>query len=302
MANPIVGFIGLGIMGKPMARNLLKAGYPLVIHNRSRAAVDELSKEGAQAADTAQKVAARSELLITMLPDSPDVDLIYASENGVFAGAKAGMLLIDMSSISPVVARKLATDAEKRGLDMLDAPVSGGEAGAITATLSIMIGGKSSAVEQAMPIFQVLGKNIVHVGDAGAGQVTKAANQMVVGTTIAIVSEALVLAAKAGVDPAKVRQALLGGFAQSKILEAHGQKMLERNFKPGFRIRLHEKDMKIALGTGAEYGVPLMVTSEVAQMMTAMRSMGNGDLDHSALVTFIEQLSSAKLTESKAAG
>jgi 2-hydroxy-3-oxopropionate reductase len=179
---------------------------------------------------------------------------------------------------------------------MLDAPVSGGEAGAISGALSIMIGGKALAVERAMPIFQVLGKNIVHVGDAGAGQVTKAANQMVVGTTIAIVSEALVLAAKAGVDPAKVRQALLGGFAQSKILEAHGQKMLERNFKPGFRIRLHEKDMKIALGTGAEYGVPLMVTSEVAQMMTAMRSMGNGDLDHSALVTFIEQLSSAKLT------
>src|SRR5215472_4673779 len=296
MANPIVGFIGLGIMGKPMARNLLKAGYPLIVHNRSRAAVDESTKEGAQAAGSSKEVAERAEVLITMLPDSPDVELVYAGENGVFAGAKASMLLIDMSSISPVVARKLATDAEKRGFDMLDAPVSGGEAGAISATLSIMIGGKPSAVERAMPIFQALGKNIVHVGDAGAGQVTKAANQMVVGTTIAIVSEALVLAAKAGVDPAKVRKALLGGFAQSKILEAHGQKMLERNFKPGFRIRLHEKDMKIALGTGAEYGVPLMVTSEVAQMMTAMRSMGNGDLDHSALVTFIEQLSSAKLT------
>jgi 2-hydroxy-3-oxopropionate reductase len=231
-----------------------------------------------------------------MLPDSPDVELVYAGEQGIFAGAKEGRLLIDMSSISPIVARKLAQQAEKQGCDMLDAPVSGGEAGAIGGALSIMIGGKALAVERAMPIFQVLGKNIVHVGDAGAGQVTKAANQMVVGTTIAIVSEALVLAAKAGVDPAKVRQALLGGFAQSKILEAHGQKMLERNFKPGFRIRLHEKDMKIALGTGAEYGVPLMVTSEVAQMMTAMRSMGNGDLDHSALVTFIEQLSSAKLT------
>src|SRR5262245_34382204 len=296
MANPTVGFIGLGIMGKPMARNLLKAEYPLVIHNRSRAAVDELSKEGAQPAASSKEVAARSEVIITMLPDSPDVELVYTGENGVFSGAKKGILIVDTSTIYPVVARKLAAEAEKRGLDMTDAPVSGGEAGAISATLSIMIGGKASAVERAMPIFQVLGKNIVHVGDAGAGQVTKAANQMVVGTTIAIVSEALVLAAKAGVDPAKVRQALLGGFAQSKILEAHGQKMLERNFKPGFRIRLHEKDMKIALGTGAEYGVPLMVTSEVAQMMTAMRSMGNGDLDHSALVTFIEQLSSAKLT------
>jgi 2-hydroxy-3-oxopropionate reductase len=296
MANSTIGFIGLGIMGKPMTRNLIKAGYPLVVHNRSRGVVEELSKEGAQTATSPQEVAARSEVVITMLPDSPDVELVYAGEQGIFAGAKVGRLLIDMSSISPIVARKVAEQAEKQGCDMLDAPVSGGEAGAISGALSIMIGGKALAVERAMPIFQVLGKNIVHVGDAGAGQVTKAANQMVVGTTIAIVSEALVLAAKAGVDPAKVRQALLGGFAQSKILEVHGQKMLERNFKPGFRIRLHEKDMKIALGTGAEYGVPLMVTSEVAQMMTAMRSMGNGDLDHSALVTFIEQLSSAKLT------
>jgi 2-hydroxy-3-oxopropionate reductase len=297
MDKPIIGFIGLGIMGKPMARNLMKAGYPLVVHNRSRAAVDELSKEGAQPAASAKEVAARSEVIITMLPDSPDVELVYAGENGVFSGVKTGMLLVDMSSISPIVARKLAADAQNRGMDMLDAPVSGGEAGAIGATLSIMIGGKASAVERAMPIFQALGKNIVHVGDAGAGQVTKAANQMVVGTTIAIISEALVLAAKAGVDPAKVRQALLGGFAQSKILEAHGQKMLDRNFKPGFRIRLHEKDMKIALATGLEYGVPLMVTSQVAQMMTAMKSMGNGDLDHSGLVRFVEELAKTELTK-----
>jgi 2-hydroxy-3-oxopropionate reductase len=295
MPNPTIGFIGLGIMGKPMARNLIKAGYSLVVHNRSRAAVDELSKEGVQTAASSKEVAARSEVVITMLPDSPDVELVYAGENGVFAGSKAGMLLIDMSSISPVVSRRLAGEAEQRSLDMVDAPVSGGEAGAIGATLSIMIGGKASAVERAMPIFQVLGKNIVHVGDAGAGQVTKAANQMVVGTTIAIVSEALVLAAKAGVDPAKVRQALLGGFAQSKILEAHGQKMLDRNFKPGFRIRLHEKDMKIALAAGSEYGVPLMVTSQVAQMMTAMKSMGNGDLDHSGLVKFVEELAKTEL-------
>jgi 2-hydroxy-3-oxopropionate reductase len=290
MSNPTVGFIGLGIMGKPMARNLLKAGYALVVHNRSRGAVDELSGEGAQAAASSKEVAERSEIVITMLPDSPDVELVYAGEQGIFWGVKSGTLLIDMSSISPIVARKLAAEAEKRGGDMIDAPVSGGEAGAIGATLSIMIGGKAAAVERAMPIFQALGKNIVHVGDAGAGQVTKAANQMVVGTTIAIVAEALVLAAKAGVDPAKVRQALLGGFAQSKILEAHGQKMLERNFKPGFRIRLHEKDMKIALATGSEYGVPLMVTGVVGQMMTAMKGMGNGDLDHSGLVKFVEEL------------
>ena len=295
MANAIIGFIGLGIMGKPMARNLLKAGYTLVVHNRSRGAVEELSKEGAQTAATAKEVAERTEILVTMLPDSPDVELVYSAETGVFAGANRGMLLIDMSSISPIVSRKLAQEAEKQGMDMLDAPVSGGEAGAINATLSIMIGGKAAAVERAMPVFQVLGKNIVHVGDAGAGQVTKAANQMVVGTTIAIVGEALVLSAKAGVDPAKVRQALLGGFAQSKILEAHGQKMLERNFKPGFRIRLHEKDMKIALATGLEYGVPLMVTSQVAQMMTAMRSMGNGELDHAGLIKLVEQMSNTEL-------
>jgi 2-hydroxy-3-oxopropionate reductase len=296
MSTPSVGFIGLGIMGKPMARNLLKAGYPLVIHNRSRAAVDELSKEGAQVAASAPEIASRSEVIITMLPDSPDVELVYAGEHGVFAGIKSGSLLIDMSSISPVVARKLAAMAKTLGCDMLDAPVSGGEAGAIGATLSIMIGGAAPAVERGMPIFQALGKNIVHVGDAGAGQVTKAANQMVVGTTIAIVGEALVLAAKAGVDPAKVRQALLGGFAQSKILEAHGQKMLDRNFKPGFRIRLHEKDMKIALATGSEYGVPLMVTGVVGQMMTAMKGMGNGDLDHSGLVKFVEELAKKELS------
>jgi 2-hydroxy-3-oxopropionate reductase len=295
MSNPTIGFIGLGIMGKPMARHLLQASYPLVIHNRSRAAVDELSKEGAQPAANSQEVAARSDVIITMVPDSPDVELVYAGERGIFAGVKSGALLIDMSSISPVVARKLAAEAAKRGYDMLDAPVSGGEAGAINAALSIMIGGKSSAVERAMPIFEKLGKNIVHVGDAGAGQVTKAANQMVVGTTIAIVSEALVLAAKAGVDPAKVRQALLGGFAQSKILEVHGQKMLDRNFKPGFRIRLHEKDMKIALATGSEYGVPLMVTGVVGQMMTAMKGMDNGDLDHAGLVKFVEELAKREL-------
>jgi 2-hydroxy-3-oxopropionate reductase len=297
MSNPAVGFIGLGIMGKPMARNLLKAGYSLVVHNRSRGAVDELAKEGAQIAASSKEVAKHSEIVVTMLPDSADVELVYSGDSGVFSGLKDGTLLIDMSSISPLVARKLAAEAEKRGCDMLDAPVSGGEAGAIGATLSIMIGGKVAAVERAMPIFQALGKNIVHVGDAGAGQVTKAANQMVVGTTIAIVGEALVLAKKAGVDPAKVRQALLGGFAQSKILEAHGQKMLDRNFKPGFRIRLHEKDMKIAVATGSEYGVPLMVTGVVGQMMTAMKGMGNGDLDHSGLVKFVEELAKKQVSD-----
>ena len=299
MSLPLIGFIGLGIMGKPMARNLIKAGYALVVHNRSRAAVNELEKEGAKAAGSPREVAERSEVVITMLPDSPDVEQVVAGDRGVFQGAKPGTLLIDMSTISPVVARRLAAEAEERKLEMLDAPVSGGEAGAINAALSIMIGGKSSATERAMPIFQVLGKNIVHIGDAGAGQIAKAANQVVVGLTIAAVSEALVLSAKAGVDPAKVRQVLLGGFAQSRILDAHGQKMLERNFKPGFRIRLHEKDLSIALATGREYGVPLLLTAVVDQMMNTMKATGKGDLDHAGLVTLIEEWAQTEIGQKK---
>lgn len=301
MGEPVIGFIGLGVMGKPMARNLMKAGYRLVVHSRSRPPVEELGKEGAGVAGSPQEVASRSRIVITMLPDSPDVTEVYAGTQGVFAGAAPGTLLIDMSSISPVVARELADEAKRHGLEMLDAPVSGGEAGAIGATLSIMIGGEASAVEQALPVFRALGKNIVHVGGAGAGQVAKAANQIVVGVTIAAVSEALVLVAKAGVDPAKVRQVLLGGFAQSRVLEAHGQRMLEHNFKPGFRIRLHEKDLRIALSAGAEYGVPLLVTSLVAQMMAAMRSTGRGELDHSGLVAFIEGQANVDLSQKGAA-
>jgi len=290
-----IGFIGLGIMGKPMARNLLKAGYPLIVHSRSRPPVDELAREGAKTATNPREIAAQADVIITMLPDSPDVEAVYTGEHGIFVGAKPGALLIDMSTISPVVARRLAADAEQRGCTMLDAPVSGGEAGAIGATLSIMIGGKTSAVERAMPVFQKLGKNVVHIGEAGAGQIAKAANQIVVGVTIAAVSEALVFAAKAGVDPAKVRDVLLGGFAQSKVLDAHGLKMLERNFKPGFRIRLHEKDLKIALASGSEYGAPLMVTSIVAQMMAALKATGRGDLDHAGLVTLVEEMAGKEL-------
>lgn len=295
MSLPTIGFIGLGIMGKPMARNLMKAGYPLVVHNRSQGAVEELSREGAKRASSPQETAAQSEVLITMLPDSPDVEQVLAGEHGAFGGIRSGALLIDMSTISPVVARRLAKDAGAKGVSMLDAPVSGGEAGAINATLSIMVGGSAEAFERALPIFQAMGKNIVHIGEAGAGQVTKAANQVVVGLTIAAVGEALVLASKAGVNPAKVRQALLGGFAQSRILDAHGQKMLDRNFKPGFRIRLHEKDLSIALAAGKEYGVPLMLTAIVDQMMNSMKANGKGDLDHAGLVTLIEQMANGEV-------
>jgi 2-hydroxy-3-oxopropionate reductase len=289
-----VGFIGLGTMGKPMARNLIKAGYPLTVHNRSRGAVEELGKEGARTATLPKEVAANSDIIITVLPDSPDVEGVVNGEQGIFEGARPGMLLIDMSTISPVVARRLAGDAQTRGMDMLDAPISGGEVGAINGTLSIMVGGKKDAFDRALPLFQAMGKNIVHIGEAGAGQVTKAANQIVVALTIEAISEALVLAEKAGVDPAKVRQALLGGFAQSRILDVHGQRILDRNFKPGFRTNLHFKDLGIALATGKEYKVPLPATAHVHQMLNALLASGKGDLDHSVLFTLIEELAKGK--------
>lgn len=284
-----VGFIGLGIMGKPMARNLIKAGYPLVVHNRSRSAVDELIKDGARPAGSPREVASSSSVVITMLPDSPDVEQVFTGEEGILSGARAGMLFIDMSTISPVVARRLAAQAESQGIDMIDAPVSGGDVGAINATLSIMVGGKQKAFDRALPLFQAMGKNIVRIGEEGAGQVAKAANQIVVALTIEAVSEALVLAAKAGVDPARVREALLGGFAQSRVLDVHGKRILERNFQPGFRTVLHFKDLNIALATGKEYAIPLPVTAQVQQMMNALIAAGKGNLDHSSLATLLEE-------------
>lgn len=292
-----IGFIGLGTMGKPMARNLMRAGFPLVVHNRSRAAVDELAKEGALAASSPTEVAAQSSTVITMLPDSPDVELVMLGEDGILRGARDGMLLIDMSTISPVIARQLAKRAEQQRIEMLDAPVSGGEIGAIDGTLSIMVGGSDQAFTRALPLFQAMGKNIVHIGAAGAGQVTKAANQIVVALAIAAVGEALVLATKAGVDPAKVRQALLGGFAQSRVLDLHGQRILERNFKPGFRTSLHHKDLKIALEAAKEYAVPLPLTAQVQQLMSALLASQQGNLDHSSLVTVLEDLANTRISQ-----
>jgi 2-hydroxy-3-oxopropionate reductase len=292
-----IGFIGLGTMGKPMARNLMKAGYPLVVHNRSRAAVDELAQEGARPASSPREVAAQSDIVITMLPDSPDVELVIAGKDGVFEGARRGLLLIDMSTSSPVLARRLARDAETRGIDLLDAPVSGGDVGAASATLSIMVGGAAGTLQRALPVLQTLGKNIVRIGDAGAGQIAKAANQLVVGLTIEAVSEALVLATKAGVDPTKVRQALLGGFAQSRVLDLHGQRMLDRNFKPGARVRTQYKDLGIALALGKEYAVALPVTAQVHEMYAALLAAGHGDLDHSSMLTVIEGMAEKLVSE-----
>jgi 2-hydroxy-3-oxopropionate reductase len=282
-----IGFIGLGTMGKPMARNLMRAGYTLVVLTRTRAKAEDVLSAGAIWADTPGAVAAQCDAIITMLPDSPDVARVVRE---MFDGARPGSLVMDMSTISPVIARELARECASHQLDWLDAPVSGGEVGAINATLSIMVGGTSAAFNRALPIFQALGKNIVHIGDAGAGQITKAANQIVVALTIEAISEALVLASKAGVDPAKVRQALLGGFAQSRILDLHGQRMLARNFKPGFRANLHRKDLGIALATGREYGVPLPVTAQVNEMFNALIAAAQGDADHSSIVTLIEAM------------
>ncbi len=285
-----IGFIGLGIMGKPMALHLLKAGYPLTALNRSPGPQDELVAAGATPGHSPKHVAEQSDVVITMLPDSPDVEQVILGKEGVLEGLRPGGLVIDMSTVLPSLARRVADAARQKGCDALDAPVSGGQVGAENATLSIMVGGSEAAFERAMPILQCMGKNIVHIGEAGAGQVAKAANQIVVGVTIAAVSEALVLAAKAGVDPAKVREALLGGFAQSRILDLHGNRMLQRNFQPGFKTKLHRKDMGIVLNTAQELGLELPVSEAVTELMNNLTASGGGDLDHSALVTVLEKL------------
>jgi 2-hydroxy-3-oxopropionate reductase len=283
-----IGFVGLGIMGKPMAKHLLAAGYPLTVHDLVAAAVEELVEAGAARGDSSARVAAASDVVITMLPDTPDVEVALFGEGGVAEGITQGSLVIDMSSIAPVPTRRFAERLGTQGVAMLDAPVSGGEKGAVEAALSIMVGGPDDAFERALPILQKMGKNIVHVGPSGAGQVTKACNQLVVASTIEAVAEALVLAAKAGVDPAKVREALLGGFASSRILDVHGQRILDGSFAPGFRVRLHRKDARIITETAAELGVPVPGFAPVAEALQRLIDADRGDLDHSALVTLIE--------------
>jgi len=287
-----VGFIGLGIMGKPMAMNLLDAGYPLTVHSRSAGSVDEVVARGATRASGPDEVAAASDITITMLPDTSDVELVLTGGGGVLDGISAGALVIDMSSIDPAPTRAMAEAFAKRDVAMVDAPVSGGERGAIDGTLSIMIGGEPDAVARAMPIFEVLGKTIVHVGPSGAGQVTKACNQLVVAATIEAVAEALLLAERSGVDPGKVREALLGGFAGSKILEVHGQRMLDRAFDPGFRIRLHRKDARIVENAARTTGTPIPSFAVVAAQLQRALDDGDGELDHSGLYVELERMPS----------
>ncbi len=286
-----IGFIGLGIMGRPMARNLMEAGYQLTIFNRSPEKAKELGKEGASVASSPAEVAGKSEVVITMLPDSPDVRNVVAGEGGVLEEIEEGSLVIDMSTISPVVTEELAEKVRERGASMLDAPVSGGDLGATEGTLSIMVGGEEEDFERARPLFEVMGKAVTHVGPTGAGQVVKAANQVVVALTIEAVSEALVLGSKGGVAPEKILDVLSGGLAGNKVMEVKREKFLSHEFDAGFRSELHHKDLGIALAAGREYGVVLPVTAIVDQMLLTMQRKGWGGEDHSALLRVIEDLS-----------
>jgi 2-hydroxy-3-oxopropionate reductase len=292
-----IGFIGLGVMGRPMAGHLLKKGYAIVAHNRSQAAVDALVKEGGRRGASAREVAAQSTVIITMVPDTPDVEQVIAGSDGVLAGLQRGSLVIDMSSISPVATRRLAGLIAEKGGMMLDAPVSGGEIGAINATLSIMVGGPPAAFDRARPILECMGnpERIVHIGDEpGSGQVCKIANQIAIGGALAGVSEAFAVARKAGVDVSRVREALLGGFAASRVLEVHGERMIKANYAPGFRTRLYQKDLRLANEAAAASGVAVPATAVVTQLVNALVASGGADLDYSALGTVLFTL--AKLS------
>jgi 2-hydroxy-3-oxopropionate reductase len=296
-----VGFIGLGVMGAPMARNLVQAGHPLVVHSRSRRPVDALAEAGAEPASSAREVAERADVVITMLPDSPAVEDVVLGSDGVLGGASDGDLLIDMSTIHPTVSVAIAQAARERGVGVLDAPVSGGDVGARDGTLSIMVGGEPADVERAQPLFEVLGKTIVHVGEHGAGQVVKACNQVVVAVTIAAVSEALVLGSKAGVEPERILDVLGGGLAANRVMEMRRRNFLEHDFTPGFRIDLHHKDLDIALESGGEYGVPLPVTGLVQQAFRALRAKGHGGDDHSGLLALVEELADHRIGSTRLA-
>jgi 2-hydroxy-3-oxopropionate reductase len=294
---PSIGFIGLGIMGRPMARNLLVAGYRVTVLDVVGAAMDALVAGGAEAGSSPRQVAADTDLLITMLPDSPEVQQVYLGTEGAFESLRPDWLTIDMSSIAPGVARDLAERAREAGAEAIDAPVSGGDKGAIAGTLSIMVGGSEVGFERARPILEVMGQTIVHVGPAGAGQVVKVCNQVVVGVVIEAVSEALVLGAKAGVDPGRIADVLQGGLAATKVLEMRRDKFLSGGFAPGFRIRLHLKDLKNAGELARDVGVALPAAAIVENLMRAALANGRGDFDHSGLITVLEDLAAARVVD-----
>ena len=285
-----IGFVGLGIMGKPMAKNLLKAGYELTVFDINQDAVNEVVAAGGVAAKTAKEVAAQSEAVITMLPNSPHVKIAVLGENGVLEGAKPGLILIDMSSIAPLAAQEVAAAVAKKGVEMIDAPVSGGEPKAIDGTLSIMVGGKQEIFDRCVELLSKMGKSVVRCGDIGAGNTTKLANQIIVALNIAALSEAMVLATKAGVDPELVFNAIRGGLAGSTVMEAKAPMILAGNFKPGFKIDLHIKDLANAIETGHDVGVPLPLTSSVMEILQALKVDGKGQNDHSGIAMYYEKM------------
>jgi 2-hydroxy-3-oxopropionate reductase len=289
-----VGFIGLGIMGRPMAGHLIAGGHELFVYD-VRPAPQDLLDKGAKACKSSKEVAQKADIVITMVPDTPDVAAALFGENGVAEGLAAGKIVVDMSSISPMETKRFASKINELGCQYLDAPVSGGEVGAKGATLTIMVGGPESAFDKVKPLFALMGKNITLIGANGDGQTCKVANQMIVAITIEAVGEALLFASKAGADPAKVRQALMGGFASSKILEVHGERMIKRNFDPGFRIELHMKDLGLALGGARELQMSMPATSICAQLFNACAANGGAKWDHSAMVRALEMLANHKI-------
>jgi 2-hydroxy-3-oxopropionate reductase len=290
-----VGFIGLGIMGKPMSKNLLKAGYQLVVHDLNRNAVDELVSSGAESAEEPAEVARKCEYIITMLPDSPQVSEVVTGNRGLMEGLKRGSVLIDMSSISPIVSRELALKLEEIGVDMLDAPVSGGEPKAIDGTLSVMAGGKKEIFDKCFLILKAMASSVVHTGANGAGNITKLANQIIVALNIAAMSEALVLSNKAGVEPEVVYKAIRGGLAGSTVLDAKAPLVMDRKFDPGFKINLHIKDLKNALEASHEIGVPLPLTAAVMEIMQALKVDGHGNNDHGGIIQYFEKLAGTEV-------
>ncbi len=292
-----LGFIGLGIMGKPMAGHLLAAGHTVHVYDLFSEPVKELAAKGAVACSSSKEIAQKSDIIFIMVQDTPDVEAVLFGKDGVAEGVRSGSTVVDMSSISPIGTKEFAKKLGAMGVKMLDAPVSGGQVGAENATLSIMVGGQPEVFEQIKPYFEIMGKNIVLIGGNGDGQTCKVANQIVVALTIEAVGEALLFASKAGADPRKVREALLGGFAQSRILELHGERMIRRNFSPGFRIRLHQKDLNLALQVARNLGLSLPNTSAAQELFNAVAAQGGIDLDHSAMVLALETLANHKVGE-----
>ncbi|MEE4313956.1 MAG: 2-hydroxy-3-oxopropionate reductase [Desulfofustis sp.] len=291
-----IGFLGTGIMGGPMAGHLLDAGHQVFVDS-THTVPPALKEKGAVLHNSAKEVAEAAEVIILMVPDTPDVEAVLFGENGVAEGLSSGKIVVDMSSISPVETKEFAAKINKQGCDYLDAPVSGGQVGAEQATLTIMVGGDQQVFDKVLPLFQLMGKNITLVGDNGAGQTCKVANQIIVALTIEAVGEALLFASKAGADPAKVREALMGGFASSKILEVHGERMIKRTFQPGFRINLHQKDLNLALANARKLQIALPNTATAQELFNAVAAQGDSGLDHSAMVLALEKLAEHKIKE-----